>query len=386
MEWREGFFATRDQELLLQAALLEGSDAIEAWEKWKSITDFEGHMDRGSFRLLPLLYKNLQHHGVRDPLMNRLKGVYRLVWYENQKLFYDMSEILRYLHNAGIKTMVLKGTALTLLYYKNYGVRPMADIDILVPTSQASSAIDLLRKAGWMSTTKSIEKDLRYRHSTEFKNQSGKEFDLHWHLLFESCREDSDRDFWEGSVPTAVCGVSTSALNPVDTLLHIIIHGVRWNPEPSIRWIADAMTVINYSDLEIDWRRLIEQAKTHRVGLRLKRALNYLKDKFQARIPSSVMAEVNDIPVSPVERFEYRYIMNSQENALLGGFPLYLIEYLRLTNGTGLLPSVVEFPKFFQYRFNARNLRQLLFLILSAGIRRTNKKLLSKMITDGTKS
>ncbi len=381
MEWCKGFFVTREQELLLQAALLKGSNAIKAWEKWKSITDFEGYMDRGSFRLLPLLYKNLQHHGVRDPLiMNRLKGVYRLVWYENQKLFHDMSEILRYLHDAGIKTMILKGAALSLLYYKNYGVRPTAYIDILVPTLQASLTIGLLKRAGWIPVTGSIEKDLRYRHSTPFKNQSGNEFDLHWHPLFESCREDSDRDFWESAVPTSMFDVPTFALNPADTLLHVIIHGVRWNPEPPILWIADAMTIINSSDLKVDWGRIIEQAKKHRVGLRLKKALNYLRDKFQALIPTSVMSEINGIPISSIERLEYRYIMSSQENTLLGRFPLYFVEYLRLTNGMGLLSSIVELPRFFQYRFNVSSLRQLLSLILSTGIRRANKRLISNII------
>ncbi len=381
MELYEGLFATREQELLLEAALLEGTNAIKAWEKWKSDTDFDSQMDRGSFRLLSLLYRNLKRHDLEDPLMNRLKGIYRMVWYENQKLFYDMSELLRFLHDAGIKTMLLKGAALTLLYYKNYGVRPMGDIDILVPTFQSSLTIDLLKRAGWIPTTWSIEGDLRYRHSLQFKDQSGKEFDLHWHLLFESCREDFDRDFWEDAVPTAMCGVPTFALNPADALLHVVIHGVRFNSEPPIRWIADAMTIINSSDLEIDWKRLIQQAKKHHVGFRLKKALNYLSDRFQARIPNSVMAYINDIPISLIERFEYRYIMNSQENALLGAFPLYFAQYLRLTNGTGLLPSVIEFPKFLQYQYKAKDLSQLLSLLVSAGIRRTNKKLRSKMNT-----
>lgn len=379
MEWYEGVLATREQELLLKAALLEKADAVDAWEKWKSNTDFEDNLDQGSFRLLPLLYKNLKRHNLEDSLMNRLKGVYRLAWYENQKLFYDMSKILRYLHDAGIKTMILKGAALSLLYYKNDGVRPMGDVDILVPTSQASLAIDLLKRAGWIQTTTSVEGDLSYRHAMQFKDQSGKEFDLHWHVLFESCWEDSDNDFWEGAVPIAMCGILTAALNPADTLLHVVIHGVRSNTVPPIRWIADAMSVISSSDLEIDWKRLIQQAKKHHVGLRLKKGLNYLNDKFQARIPNSVMAEINDIPISQIERIEYRYIMNSQENALLGAFPGYFAEYLRLTNGTGLLPSVIELPRFLQYKYNAKDFRQLLSLLVSAGIRRTTKKLLSKM-------
>lgn len=140
------------------------------------------------------------------------------------------------------------------------------------------------------------------------------------------------------------------------------------------------MTIINSSDLKVDWGRIIEQAKKHRVRLRLKKALNYLRDKFQALIPISVMSEINGIPISSIERLEYGYIMSSQENTLICRFPLYFVEYLRLTNGMGLLSSIVELPRFFQYRFNVSSLRQLLSLILSTGIRRANKRLISNII------
>ena len=109
---RQNFFATYDQELLLKAALLQGPDAIHAWQEWKDNTDLEGHLDRGSFRLLPLLYKNLLRHRVKNPFMNKLKGIYRREWYKNQMLFFEMSKVLRYLHDKGIRTMILKGAAL----------------------------------------------------------------------------------------------------------------------------------------------------------------------------------------------------------------------------------------------------------------------------------
>ena len=92
-------FATKDQELLLRAALLKGADAVEAWNEWKSAVDWEGHLDNGSFRLLPLLYTNLKRLEVRDPLMGKLKGIYLKAWYENQRLFFEASKILDYLHN-----------------------------------------------------------------------------------------------------------------------------------------------------------------------------------------------------------------------------------------------------------------------------------------------
>ena len=382
-------FATREQELLLQAALLEGAEAINAWQQWKSIVDLEGHPDSGSYSLFPLLYKNLQRYGIEDPFMKRLKGIYRLEWYKNQRFFYVMSKVLKYLHDAGIQTMILKGVALIVLHYKNYAVHPMADIDILVPTSQALSTINLLNKAGWIQTTTLKDEHLYYRHSMQFKDQSGRELNLHWHVLFVSCKEDSDTLFWDGAVPIRINEVSTYALNPTDTLFHVIVHGVRWNPEPPIRWIADAMSIINSTDSEIDWPRLIIQAKKSHLVIPVKEALNYLHEKFQAPIPDSILDSMNQLPISRTESLEYRIIKRNPEtisntllNTLLGRFPLYLVEYLRLTNDTGFLRKIIGFPKYLQFRTNAKGLHVLCIFFISRSIRITMKKLLSRLGTN----
>ena len=105
---KEVQFATREQELLLQAALLEGEDAISAWQQWRNMVDLEGHPDYWAYRLLPLLYKNLQRYGVKDPFMKRLKGIYRLAWYKNQRFFYDMSRVLKYLHEMDLLVIILE--------------------------------------------------------------------------------------------------------------------------------------------------------------------------------------------------------------------------------------------------------------------------------------
>ena len=379
---KEVQYATREQELLLKAALLKGADAINAWNEWKGITDLEGHLDPGSFRLLPLLYMNLHQYKVKDPFMIRLKGIYRMAWYENQSLFNYISKILSYLQDAGIQVMLLKGTALTLLNYKNYGVRPMKDIDVLVPTSQVSSTIDLLKKADWRTKSQLTKDDLRYRHSFSFFDNSGMVLDLHWHVLYDSCKSDSDMEFWDGAVPVRFCDVSLCSSNPTDTLLHVIVHGISehemLNPEPSIRWIADAMSILNTTNAEIDWVRLVNQAKKHRVCLRLKEGLNYLHDRFQAPIPGSILNDINNSPISLTERLEWRHIMNNQKNMLLGRFPEYLSHYMRLANGTGLLPAISGFPKYLQYRMHARNLRHLFSYLLSRSIRIAKNKILSR--------
>jgi hypothetical protein len=382
-------FSTREQELLLRAALLAGPAALDAWEQWKANTDFGDYLDNGSFRLLPLLYKNLRRHGVTDPFMHKLKGIYRLAWYKNQTRFRDIEEVLRTFHEAGIQTMLLKGAALTLLHYKDNGVRPMVDVDILVSSAKARLDAELLTKSGWTPTTKPLEAHLRYRHSLLFTDKFRRDVDLHWHVLSECCQKDADKDFWKDAVSISIDNVPTYALNPTDTLLHVIIQGVKWNPEPSIRWIADAMTVLNSANSEIDWLRLINQAQKRRVGFPLKMGLKFLHDTFHLCIPRTIMNDVNNIPVSFLERIESRYHTSDREireNALLGGFPICLVEYLRKANGIGAFRAVVELPKYLQYRLQTKHIRGLVFSLMSKSLRGIRKVICQRWLNQNVSS
>lgn len=130
---KKSFRPTPQQELLLRASLFEEQEALQAWEAWKAQINWNDYLDAGSFRLLPLLFHNLQQHGVQDPLMHKLKGIYRKTWCENQIAFQKLAVLLQSFQKAGIKTLVLKGAALTVRHYQNNGLRPMNDFDVLVP-------------------------------------------------------------------------------------------------------------------------------------------------------------------------------------------------------------------------------------------------------------
>src|SRR5438445_136412 len=114
-----------------RATLLRGPRAREAWGQWKAGADLD-HLDAGSYRLLPQLYQNLHRHGVDEPVLALFRGVYLRTWYENQLRLHQIAGLLRSFRDARIDTIVLKGAALTVLYYKDNGLRPMHDIDLLV--------------------------------------------------------------------------------------------------------------------------------------------------------------------------------------------------------------------------------------------------------------
>ncbi len=71
----------------------------------------------------------------------------------NALLYHDLAQVLTTLQTAGIKVAVLKGTHLAALIYPHIGLRPMADIDLLVPADKLELTHTLLLSLGY--TTKS---------------------------------------------------------------------------------------------------------------------------------------------------------------------------------------------------------------------------------------
>jgi hypothetical protein len=305
-----GCWPTRNQELMLRAALLQREPALASWNEWRRKVDIDV-IDYGSHRMIPQLYRNLERHGVKDPLMDRLKGVYRYYLYKNEILMHRIGNLLAAFEGAGIKTMVLKGAALIQLYYRESGLRPMLDADVLVHTDQAEAAMELLARLRW--------KPIRYTrpqmripivHSTPFEDDGGRQLDLHWHLLWECFNANDDDDYWGNAIPIRIGGVQTLALSPTDQLLHTCWHGVRWNEVPPIRWIADALAILDGSAEEIDWSSLLKKTQKHRISMPVKDALEYLKKTFHAPVPDTLLKSLSAIRISKIERENYESTLN----------------------------------------------------------------------------
>jgi len=344
-------FATPSQELLLRSALFSGEKAINAWMEWKEQTDLQAEMDMGSFRLLPVVYKNLRLLNVEDAWMGRLKGIYRLTWYKNQALFRVATNVLQGLDQAQIPTLILKGAPLALEYYQDLGVRPMNDFDILVPPAQRDKAIEIILKAGWapmLSQNNTFTQEIKMvRHAWGFVNPSGQSIDLHWRVFALSSENETDDLAWEKSIPITVNAIQTRTLNPTDMLLHVCVHGGQWDISSSIRWIVDAMFIIRKAQHSIQWEHLVEQAENRRFILPLRLALTYLYDQFQAPIPENTLSQLNHLVVSPIEMKLFKTI--ASKPTLFGNLPTYWYKYLHQLERRGQEINISSMLNFINY-------------------------------------
>ena len=346
-----GCWPTADQILLLRAALLDADTARPAWDRWRARNSPEA-ADSASLRLFPLAYRNLHAAGSDDPDLAKLKGAYRAAWVHNQLLFKLAAEALGALREAGIPTLVLKGIALTVAHYRDDGVRPMEDIDVLVPRHDFERAITVLRGVGWTAGRDSIPAGgLRAVHAQHLQHRvGGHSLDLHRYALAQAASDDA---FWSAAVEIELWNVPTRALCPADQLLHVAVHGARWNPVPPVRWLADAVAIERSAGAGLDWDRVVGEASRRGVTTTVAAALECLVGTVGFALPDGVLERLRRAPKGVLERWAQRAALQP-----MGGgnwLPVILDDYVRRSRvDRSLSPT-----EFLQEHFGVRTRGQL---------------------------
>lgn len=359
---------------MLRAALLPGDAGKEAAQNWLASADFQ-KLGKASRGILPLLYTRLRQEGFPASLMPVLKGIKRHTWYNNRRLFHHGGAAVRALREAGIDVMVIKGAAMVIDYYHDESLRPMEDLDILVRYSDRRDAIRLLMQHGWAPNpqhyraSRNIEElTSEIGKSVHLVQPTGLHLDLHWNLTHYCLGDATDDDFWASAGECMFEGQVVKVLSPADQLLHIIAHGAPWSTISPVRWIPDAITVLNHHP-EFDWDRLTEQARQKSLAFMTRNALRYLDGHF-CSVPSRVLSALDRTSTRAFERIEHWNFSQPGSGGLLRSILRVLSDYLRYSRTRSLLQTVGLMPRYLRIRFAAKNLPHLIVIVLVKSVRR----------------
>jgi hypothetical protein len=350
------------QEDLLRATLRTDAEALSAWRRIRPLLNV-AEMDGATQTLLPHLRLNLQSLGVEDPLLELFKGVHRHTWARNQLMLAEVMPVVAALENAGIPTLLLKGAALVADERHNAGIRQMTDIDVLVPTSELAAACAVLvdhgmRPAGGEPLWYITDFAPAFKHACNFRSPAGGQLDLHWHVLKSSRHPLADADFWAGAQPTTLRGVRTRVLCPADEMLIVILHGLRWSPSPSYRWVLDATLSARELSGPGEFDRLAHQARRHRVAVSARAGLRYLQRVAGIEVPAAALRRLGG--AAPLQRLELRaQSTQPRRRGALGDAASVHLDYVRRRVAPGAAVSLRAHVRLAGQRLGVRSLRQL---------------------------
>jgi len=352
---------------LLKAALWSGEEARMAWAEWQRITEL-GAVDFSSWNLLPLVWRNLSNQGMTDdPLLAECQGYYRYHWAKNQVLLNHAAGWVATWQAKGVPVVVLKGIPLLIDCYRDAGLRPMADVDLLVPMDRVQEVAALLRADGW---TKHIHREewnsvtLEAQQSYNWQ-KNGAHLDLHWHVD-ERCTEPGVTDWqWSMVQPLQIKGVTTRQLCPEHLLVHVCSHGMIWNPgQAPFRWLADADYILRRYGATFDWSRVLEASERMNVRLVLRHGLTYAAAELRLPVPAAVLAELNGRKYGWSERHAYHSTTHPSQGGRLGR-GLKVGRLLGRVAGEGsLVERWQRVSRFMCTRWGARNLPEALWLVV----------------------
>lgn len=361
-----------EQQLLLEAGLFDRRRAIDAFQVWRNRVRLEDDFSAATLRLLPLVYHNLHELGVDDPLMRRLKGVYRHSWYGTHRLLHAVAPVVAELASVDIPVLLTKGVPLALSYYRNPALRPMADVDVVVPQARLAQASGVLASLGWRGQWPEGDA-LRFRHAMQVFGPDGAQLDLHWRPMYESPADSPAEDsFFATAEPLDFRGTMVRQPDPAHALFLTVVHGVRWNVETPVRWIPDAITILRSRGSDVDWDRLLHLAVTYRAVRRLRLGLSYLAKSFGAPVPDSVQARLRTTRTSLFERFETRVLLaddGTLNPSAVRNQMLCLAEYARHAPSRNPVTFAMGYTHYLRYRLGLSGRRELLSRIVR-GVRR----------------
>jgi len=210
-----------------------------------------------------------------------------------EKEFLEIADIFR---GQGVDLLPLKGSAFFIdnMYGGKAGLRPMADIDILVKKEKFSQAKKLVETLGYQKELCGFKEDYwrkRNYHIAFAKNKSGKRFstlvEMHW-LLDYPGKILLLPSLWDRIRKLQVGDREVALLSPEDTLFCLALHLRRFGNVLSLKSACDfACLLTKYKDL--DWDYILKEAKTGQMCASLYFRLIQANIFFDIQVPNLIL-------------------------------------------------------------------------------------------------
>lgn len=258
----------------------------------------------------------------------------------------ELLAALGVLNAAGIAVLLLKGAALCADVYRDWSLRPLGDLDLLLPEADAERALLALQAAGYVlilghdelvetAAGPDLAALVAYHAQVTLHapRPPGVVVDLHWHLFDRPAYRHGlpMAGFWADSRPVDLEGRAARLLAPEAMVLHLAGHQAIHHPEwPGLsgRWRHDLAAFLRAND-GLDWPRLAGEARRQRLLGPLRSAVAGLP--AWAAGGAAAEAALGGQVVAPAERGALAWVARSRR-----GHAWQAMDQLRHLPGAGL--------------------------------------------------
>ena len=217
-----------------------------------------------------------------------------------------------------IPVILLKGAALAAALYPSIGLRPMGDLDLLVPEEHLAEAVACLEALGYVEPYPEMAAGLNALVGHHVHLQSSQNIhlavELHWTLLSHKHDRYSPSLpwFWQQTEPfpnpqspisnlqyqTSNFKPPTSIfqLTPTAHLLYLCAHLMLQHGEArsSLRWFYDIHLLATREGQRIDWDELVLRAQEFHWAAALHAALAGTAARFATPLPAGFLESLID--------------------------------------------------------------------------------------------
>ncbi|MDX1435446.1 MAG: nucleotidyltransferase family protein [Anaerolineales bacterium] len=243
-----------------------------------------------------------------DPILlqDLAQGYYRAAGRSALQLK-ELGRILQGLEKADLRALILKGAALALSIYPDPALRPMGDLDFLVPRDSLEPALRTLADLGYEKTERPVTSSLDPVIEREFFLLGGPAqnvgVDLHWNLIAGDAdwRTPPLEWFWSQTTPLPYPleahpenGFFHRQLSPTASLLYASAHTMlQHGGSARLIWKVDIQRLLSVYERQIDWEELLRQARALRWDAALAAALAWTEENLGASVPEGAIAALS---------------------------------------------------------------------------------------------
>ena len=278
---------------------------------------------------------NLAPSRIADKLRNSLY----LSTQRNVHKFQELGGVLSAFNHAGIRLIPLKGAHLAALVYPDPALRPMGDLDLLVPREQLEEGAEIITGLGYRASRAYQVDDecTRMQHLPPMNKDGHSTIEIHWAISKPHYPFMIDQAaLWDSAVKTRITAQPAWVLSNENLLMHLALHtSYQHHFNSGLKPFCDIAELLLHHREKIDWGRLTQDAKEWGLAKSLYLTLTMVEDLLQVNVPRAALGALEPGDFNPE-------VVSVLREHVLAGHPDLTINLAEIMDEAGSLDKVTR--------------------------------------------